>query len=382
MQKTKNSLKTKLIKVNIFNKHNYLLPSRRNKYRKWVLNIIVAAVVTILIYLLSLYISHGTIFRPIKYTIAIELFFTFCYFLLLFLFYPKISRVVHSHTFRRLNSLSSNLLEGLIVVLATTLLTAIIKLFPLWLVVLFIEEVQMLPEAVRRNFIIHAVSGLFLYYFVERNRIRKRLQQERLNAARLEREKFHAQLQDLKDQVNPHFLFDSLETLTPLIKIDQEGSVEFVKKLSDVYRSFLAQNEKELVSLKEELKTVEAYFHLLKTNFGNTITIHTESLGKAQSLSLPPGILFSVLEQITGRKISKAEEKITMKFSAESKELKVCCTTPFAKDPTFDVENLLQQIGSRYTFFSDKKPEVFVDDNQVVVQIPLLKIENNESCNY
>lgn len=356
--------------------------SHRNKYRNWVTNIVVAAVVTLVIYIVSLYISHGTFIRPFTYTIGIELFFTFCYFLLLFWLYPKISRLIHSRVFQKLNSLSTNLLEGFIVVLATAFLTAVIKLFPLWIIVLFIEEVQMIPDAVRRNFVIHAVSGLFFYYFVERNRIRKRLQQERLNAARLEREKFHTELQELKNQVNPHFLFDSLEALTPLIKKNPEESVEFVEKLSEVYRSFLAPNEKELVTLKEELKTVEAYIYLLKTHFGNTIESQFNSLTDADKLSLPPGVLFFLTKQMIKRRKLNAEDKLKLEFSAEDKILKVICNRSWEKDSSPDEENELEKICNRYSFFSDKKPEVFWNENQVIVQLPLLKIENNESSNY
>lgn len=366
--------------MNLPKNHSHFTSPPQNKYRDWLKNIIVATLVTLVLYLVSIYISHGTVFRPLNYTIWIELILSICYFLLLFWLYPKISGLIHSPPFQSLNSLLNNLVEGFIVVLATVFLTVAIKLPFLWVIVVWIEEVQWFPDAVRRGFVIHAVSGLFFYYFVERNRIRKRLQQERLNAARLEREKFHAELQELKNQVNPHFLFDSLEALTPLIKKNPQESVRLVEKLSEVYRSFLTSNEKELTTLKEELETVDAYIYLLRKHSGDTIEIQKNSIKNAEDLSLPSGILFFIIEQIIKRKKSNAEDKLVIKIKAESTILKISCEDLLLNDNALSEENEFDQI--RYRYFSDRKPEVFLDENQTVVHLPLLKIENNESSNY
>ncbi|WP_081212471.1 histidine kinase [Salegentibacter sediminis] len=345
-------------------------------------NIIVAILVTLVLYLVSIYISRGTVLIPLDYTIWVELILSVFYFLILFWLYPKISRFIHSPPFQNLNSLLTNLAEGFIVVLATIFLTAAIKLPFLWVIVIWVEEVQWFPDAVRRGFVIQAVSGLFFYYFVERNRIRKRLQRERLNAARLEREKFHAELQELKDQANPHFLFDNLEVLTPLITKDPEESVRFVEKLSEVYRSFLASNENELITFKEELETLDAYSYLVNSQSGETIKIHKDSLKDSGNLYLPPGVLFFVIENLVKMENSNAKDKPEIQLSAEDGKLKVKCHKYWKSVFYSEAGTKFEPIKSRYAFFSEELPEVYSENNQLVVELPLLKIKDNESSNY
>ncbi len=84
-----------------------------------------------------------------------------------------------------------------------------------------------------------AIITLFFYYFVERERSKKQLQKEMLHAARLQKENFQAQLQSLKSQVSPHFLFNSLNVLRSLIPQDTGKASEFTERLSDLYRAFL-----------------------------------------------------------------------------------------------------------------------------------------------
>jgi two-component system LytT family sensor kinase len=94
------------------------------------------------------------------------------------------------------------------------------------------------------------------------------IQQEELKRAHLA-----LQYKSLKDQVRPHFLFNSLSSLASLINTDQEKATQFVHRLSDVYRYVLEQRENELVPLKEDLKFMEDYVFLQKIRFGNNLQI-------------------------------------------------------------------------------------------------------------
>ena len=94
------------------------------------------------------------------------------------------------------------------------------------------------------------------------------IQQEELKRAHLA-----LQYQSLKDQVRPHFLFNSLSSLASLINTDQDKATQFVHRLSDVYRYVLEQRENELVPLKEDLKFMEDYVFLQKIRFGNNLQI-------------------------------------------------------------------------------------------------------------
>lgn len=92
------------------------------------------------------------------------------------------------------------------------------------------------------------------------------------------------ELEALKNQINPHFLFNSLNTLSVLVREDQKSAVRFINKLSFLYRYILQSQEKELVTVKEELKVLESYVHLIgqryKENFKAEISIGDHLLDK------------------------------------------------------------------------------------------------------
>jgi LytS/YehU family sensor histidine kinase len=97
----------------------------------------------------------------------------------------------------------------------------------------------------------------------------------RMDKEREELKKAHlqSQLDSLKSQVNPHFLFNSLNTLLSLISTSPERAERFVEELSSVYRYLLQTNQHELATLRQELDFAHSYFHLLKTRFGAGIEL-------------------------------------------------------------------------------------------------------------
>ena len=85
----------------------------------------------------------------------------------------------------------------------------------------------------------------------------------------LKRENLQSQLEGLKGQVNPHFLFNSLNSLSSLISDDSEKAEKFLDEMSKVYRYLLRTNEEGLTSLESEMQFIQSYFHLLKTRYGD-----------------------------------------------------------------------------------------------------------------
>ncbi len=97
-----------------------------------------------------------------------------------------------------------------------------------------------------------------------------------IEAERLKNEHLASQYQSLKDQVNPHFLFNSLNTLTYLVYEDQDQAAQFIKKLSEVYRYVLDTRDREVVTLREELVFVRSYVFLQKIRFEESLQIQLE----------------------------------------------------------------------------------------------------------
>jgi len=112
------------------------------------------------------------------------------------------------------------------------------------------------------------VISLIIFYFYNTNLISTKWIKSIEKNEELKRENLQAKYEALKNQVNPHFLFNSLNTLSGLVEQKPELATDFIKKLSDIYRYVLEQNDKELVSIGEEMKFVEDYIFLSQMRFG------------------------------------------------------------------------------------------------------------------
>ena len=144
--------------------------------------------------------------------------------------------------------------------------------------------------------------GLYeaLHLFVE-------LKNTKIREEKLKKENLTAQLANLRNQISPHFLFNSLNTLVYLIDEDKEKSKEFVHKLSYIYKTVLDSSKKDLVSIKEELEYINAYTGLLKKRFGRNLmfnfNIPLKDLDKKiMALSLQLGIENAVKHNVVSKK--------------------------------------------------------------------------------
>lgn len=187
---------------------------------------------------------------------------------------------------------------------------------------------------------------------------------------KLKREQLALQYETLKSQVNPHFLFNNLNSLTSLISTNPEKAIDFVKKLSDVYRYVLDQKDQELVNLESELKFVESYVFLQKIRFESNLEVQINVNTKNFKV-IPLSIQMLVENAIKHNEISDRKPM----------HLKIYTTD----DQCLIVENKLQKklgsegsgsgiqnIRERYEFFTDKKVIIFENLDRFLVSIPLL----------
>ncbi|MEP5103367.1 MAG: sensor histidine kinase, partial [Ekhidna sp.] len=110
--------------------------------------------------------------------------------------------------------------------------------------------------------------------------------QAAIDVEKLRAEQLSTQYESLKNQVNPHFLFNSLNALTSLVYDDQEKAVEFIRKLSQVYRYVLDKKDEELVPFSDDLDFARNYIFLQKIRFGDNL--HISVKGEAPNKYVPP----------------------------------------------------------------------------------------------
>lgn len=356
-----------------------LAENRKSQYKAWLHRIIVAGLITVAFYLIFVYVKFGTVFRSYEFTIWIELTFTFIYFLALFWVYPKISRFIQAPLLSHLQSIYVGVIEGMTVVLTTLLLITVTKILPLWVSILYLNatyegmNAQFDIDALRRDIIAHAITGLFFYYFIERERIRRQIRAEHLKYARLQKESFEVQLENLKNQVNPLFLFNSLDTLDTIIQKSPDTAVEYVEKLSYVYRFFLDHKD-QLITLEKELELVQAYLFILKGRLKESLKVDLKIEDDALNYQLPPGSLQSLIENV-GNTISFSEKNPLLINVYTQDKMPVLQSNFDTDDKSTSTDSTLEKIIDRYRYLTDAKVQIVQTDSSYIVKLPLLKVE-------
>lgn len=174
-----------------------------------------------------------------------------------------------------------------------------------------------------------AISISLIYIIQNLLNTRAREQEITLQNEILKNENLRAQFEILRQQVNPHFLFNSLSTLRSMVRSNDSNSEEFVIKLSDTYRQLLDKQQKELVTLKEELDFVNDYLFMLSSRFGNMLKIIFDIPEEIHGLKVPTFSLQLLIENCVKHNIISSEHPL---------EIKVFATMP----GSITVENHLQ----------------------------------------
>jgi len=183
----------------------------------------------------------------------------------------------------------------------------------------------------------------------------------------------HAKMENLKHQVNPHFLFNNMSVLTSLIYKDQDKAADFVQQLSKVYRYLLDSSKSELVCLEEEMKFLDSYIYLLQIRYSPNLVIE-KSVGNSDLKRLiPPFSVQLLLENAIKHNEVSSERKLFIELSIVDDFLVVKNN----KNPRISDEESsgtgLKNIRSRYAFFTDRSIEVADLSETFIVKIPLLK---------
>jgi LytS/YehU family sensor histidine kinase len=192
-----------------------------------------------------------------------------------------------------------------------------------------------------------------------------------LNSAQLQKESMKAQFDSLKSQVNPHFLFNSLNALTNLIYEDQDKAALFVKQLSEVYRYVLDTQGKEIVPLSDEVKFLRSYMFLQQIRFGNKLNI--EITLDAVNAQVAPLVLQMLVENAIKHNIVSSEQPLDIRIFSENADIVVENNLQKKNVLPEDSKGIgLENIKSRYKFLSNRNIEVINDGKSFIVKLPML----------
>lgn len=213
-------------------------------------------------------------------------------------------------------------------------------------------------------FFLAVYESIYFYQLNERNILAKEA---------VKRAEVHAQLQSLRNQVNPHFLFNSMNTLMNIIPEDPRLAVHFLKKLSSVYRYILNQREVHLISLREELSFVESYVFLQKERFKNKLIVEIEIKEKyLEAYVLPLSLQLLVENAIKHNEVSNRHPLYIRVFVDEADNLVVQNNYQPKTQPIVSTGTGLKNIQSRLSYLTIQEMRVEQRNGLFVVAFPLL----------
>jgi sensor histidine kinase YesM len=188
----------------------------------------------------------------------------------------------------------------------------------------------------------------------------------------LARENIQSQLEALKNQLDPHFLFNSLNTLAALIEEDNEPAQKYLEQLSDVYRYVLLNKDRSTVTLEEELAFVESYLYLNKTRFRDNLRIETMIPKVQQKQLIAPLSLQMLVENAIKHNIISRDKPLTIRILQEENWIRVENNVQekilFEKSTKVGLQNIVK----RYSYLSSSPVEILNQSNQFSVRLPLI----------
>lgn len=191
----------------------------------------------------------------------------------------------------------------------------------------------------------------------------------------VEKNRAHYQYHQLKRQLDPHFLFNSLSVLDSLVEIDTTRARNFIHKLAEVYRYLLASEDHNIIGLKEELKFVNSYLSLMKERFGDGIVLKIDvpSVVERKYFVIPCSLQILVENAIKHNVISTSEPLIIQLYTTDQYIVMKNNLQPKLGDDRSSTGVGLRYIEVRYAEFTDRTMSVKRSDTSFEVTLPLLE---------
>jgi sensor histidine kinase YesM len=177
----------------------------------------------------------------------------------------------------------------------------------------------------------------------------------------------------LLNQVNPHFLFNSLNVLISLVHEDQDLAEKFIRQLSLIYRDTLENRERDLVSLKEEKAFIDSYIFLLKIRFEEALDVTIDVPEDEDRFALPMASQIIIENAIKHNNVSVhkplilaiycEDGRLVIRNTRQVQQLKEASTG-------FGLDNIRKRLG----FLTDEKLEIEENESEYIVKLPLLTI--------
>ncbi|WP_288207063.1 sensor histidine kinase [uncultured Parabacteroides sp.] len=252
-------------------------------------------------------------------------------------------------------------------ILLTALLIAILSGAANYLISLFRSHEFNLMKSVLPIILWNSIIVLFIEIFF----YHKRQIEHEKQLATIEKKKALYQFQVLKNQINPHFLFNSLNILASLAYQDAARTNLFAKKLSNVYRYLLTTHERPTVTLAEELSFVDSYLYLEQIRFGDTLQVEIENREDCQTCHVIPASIQMLVENALKHNISTSKSPLIIQIRIKNETITVSNNLQLRNYVASNATGL-KNLQHQYSLYG-KAIEVAKDEKTFTVKMPFIQ---------
>jgi two-component system LytT family sensor kinase len=226
----------------------------------------------------------------------------------------------------------------------------------------------------RANFGFLLLLMMSTFFLIAYDRSIRYVKEMEVNAGIMEKKKVEAELNALRDQISPHFLFNSLSILDAIVQDDPELSRKFIRELSESYRYILEQKRHPTVTMKRELEFIQSYIFLLKMRFENKLRISIDVKSEQKDkYKIPPMALQMLVENAVRHNRMTAEQPLQV--TIRTNELGITVVNNLNKrgdsEPSTGIG--LQNIVSRYALLTQRPVTIEQLPNEFSVFLPFIE---------
>ncbi|WP_132052160.1 sensor histidine kinase [Pseudocnuella soli] len=232
------------------------------------------------------------------------------------------------------------------------------------------EDMQFLDRKLKMILTIDVTLLIVIYAFMTSFRIFRYLQQKNLELLQWQKEYAQTQFETVKNKLNPHFLFNSLNALSSLVWVDADKAEIFIEKLSRSYRYLLEHKEKTLVPLADELQFLQSFLYLMQERFGNKLQVMLPTMDAGEKLLLPHSLMI-VFDYLLAQNKMSAAAPLHVTVAQDATALLISYNPQPKEDSNTQAAEQLVRLQEQYNL--QGKPMVLqqLGNGQATIQLPL-----------
>jgi hypothetical protein len=231
--------------------------------------------------------------------------------------------------------------------------------------------------------LINVICVLFVIHVYETVFMMKEQQNEQLINERLITAKTQAELEALKNQIDPHFMFNSLNSLSYLIMSEPKKAMLFTEHLADIYRYILSQKDRTLVVLEDEMNFVKKYVDLLELRFGNALHIRRNyHISRESEFLIPPISIFIAMENVVKHNEINLQSPLQVDLKMNGSTLYIVNRIQPKKTLQHSSGIGLKNLDERFSIITGKGIKTGKSNGHFSVHLPLMAISTPQQATH